>query len=412
MSKSPARVAHLIDQPAGGAAVAANRLLQGLAKNQEFHLERWSFGKNRDSLSGIECHPLEGRFPKTVLERLVRIFSKECARFLQRNRQRKALFETVAERKPDILHLHNLHASALRHDDLALLPNFVRLVWTMHDCWPVAPWAYRWKNNVGLYECQGKEKRPEKESWDTRKRFFTSRNGLFLVSPSRWLEYEALSSIGEGIPIKRIPYGVSDYYAASTSKKDAKAYFGLDPSKIWLGLSAASFDFRKGADIVVAALSLLKKYDIGVVLWGKYEEIELPGHVCRFSAGYVCDEHRQAQLYSACDLFVCPSRIDNLPNTILESMACGTPVVASDCGGIPDMVTPFETGWLFEPSSPESCLKSLQEAFCSRELWNDYGARCRQKIKELFSLERQANSYSDTYKELMGYEVQTRISRR
>ncbi|MBU6182382.1 MAG: glycosyltransferase [Verrucomicrobia bacterium] len=405
------RVAHLIDQPTGGAAVAANRLVQGLAKNQEFHLERWSFGKNRDSLSGIECYPLERRFPKTVLERLVRIPSKKCARFLQRNRQRRALLSTVAERKPDILHLHNLHASALNHDDLALLPNSVRLVWTMHDCWPVAPWAYRWKNIDGTYHFQGKEKRPEKEALGARKRFFAKRNGMFLVSPSRWLRSEALISIREGIPIRRIPYGVSENCASSIPKNASKTFFGLDPAKIWIGLSASSFDCRKGADIIASALGLLNRSDIGIVLWGKYEEINLPGHVSRFFAGYVSDEHRQGQLYSACDLFVCPSRIDNLPNTVLESMACGTPVVASDCGGIPDMVTPSETGWLFQPSSPESCMESLNKAFCSREAWYDYGLRCRKKIKELFSLERQANSYSDTYKELMGHEVRTRISR-
>lgn len=400
MPKTPLRVAHLIDQPNGGAAVAANRLIQGLAKNCEVEVERWNFGKAQDLSFGVESIALEKTFPKTAIERIVRIFSKNGARVLQRNRQRKALLLAIDQRKPDILHLHNLHASAITHDDLLQIPSSARLVWTMHDCWPVAPWAYRWKDEAGIDEFQGLEKRTKIDELKARGVFFKIRNDIILASPSHWLKSEALNNI-ENLTIRNIPYGISTCYSSSESKDKAKAFWGLDPTKIWLGLSAASFDRRKGADIFLSTLSLLNRDDIGVVLWGKYAGMDFPKHISIFPAGYVCDEHLQGQLYAACDLFVCPSRIDNLPNTVLESMACGTPVVASDCGGIPDMVIPHETGWLFKPCSPTSCLKILKKAFDSKKMWNEYAARCRQKIKLEFSMERQANSYMNIYKEKM-----------
>ena len=104
------KVAHPSDMPTGGAAVAANRLVRGLAASNEVCLERWVFGKAEVPDLPVEQIALEKRCPKTFLERVVRVFSRKGAKALQNIRQRKALLTAIATRKPDILHLHNLHA--------------------------------------------------------------------------------------------------------------------------------------------------------------------------------------------------------------------------------------------------------------------------------------------------------------
>ena len=108
-----------------------------------------------------------------------------------------------------------------------------------------------------------------------------------------------------------------------------------------------------------------------------------------------------AAVYSAADLFVSPSLQDNLPNTVLESLACGTPVVGSHTGGIPDMVRPGETGWLFETGNVEALRATLQEALATRDL-TGLRTRCREVAEREYSLELQAERYKKLYEEVAG----------
>jgi glycosyltransferase involved in cell wall biosynthesis len=274
----------------------------------------------------------------------------------------------------------------------------------MHDFWSFAPWAYRWKNEEGTDEIQGSERRPKAKAAAARTSFFARRRDAILVSPSRWLALQTESINGSTARIEVIPNGVPTEIFAPTPKPQAKAALGLDPSRFWIGLSAASFDHRKGADILINALRILRRADFGIVLWGSNSDGRVPDLVKVFSAGYVQDEQRQALLYSACDLFVCPSRIDNLPNTVLESMACETPVLASNVGGIPEMVHPGQTGWLYAPNTPEACADAVKQAWQARGDWVVYGERCRDAVKAKFSLGQQAASYSGLYLEVSGLD--------
>jgi glycosyltransferase involved in cell wall biosynthesis len=397
---SKIKVAHLSDMPFGGAAVAAQRLVQGLTETDAIEVEHWVFGNDENSRLSANQAALEKDFPKTALERVVRVFARSGAKALQRQRQRKALLSALSTRRPDILHLHNLHATALRHEDLALIPRHVHLVWTMHDCWPFAPWAYRWKGENGTDEIQGAKEIPPSEALAARRIFFVRRENAVMVSPSSWLGLQARRFDHSNLRVEVIPNGVPTDVFVPTPKPQAKADLGLDPAKIWIGLSAASFDHRKGADILLDALAILPRNDLGIVLWGGGDNMQIPDSVGMFSAGYVRDECRQALLYSACDLFVCPSRIDNFPNTVLESMACGTPVIASDVGGIPEMVGTGETGWLYAPTTAGACASAVQEACQSRDKWSAYGKRCRELAETKFSLRRQAANYLGLYLEL------------
>jgi glycosyltransferase involved in cell wall biosynthesis len=405
------KVAHLSDMPSGGAAVAANRLVRALGRAEGVEIERWVFGKSKVAGQPKSQIALERDCPKTFSERIIRIFSRTAAKSLQRRRQREALLAAIAARKPDILHLHNLHACALRHDDLHLIPPDVRLVWTMHDCWPFAPWAYRWKNENGANEVQGAERGAEAKATAARRSFFARRRDTILVSPSRWLALQARRFDHSSLRVEVIPNGVPTDVFVPTPKPQAKAALGLDPSRIWIGLSAASFDHRKGADILIDALRILRRADLGLVLWGSNHDGRVPDFAEFFSAGYVQDEYHQALLYSACDLFVCPSRIDNLPNTVLESLACETPVLASDVGGIPEMVSTGETGWLYTPTTAGACANAVQEACQSRDEWSAYGKRCRELAETKFSLRRQASRYLGLYLELADLD-QTSSTRR
>jgi glycosyltransferase involved in cell wall biosynthesis len=105
--------------------------------------------------------------------------------------------------------------------------------------------------------------------------------------------------------------------------------------------------------------------------------------------------------YSLADLFVIPSRQDNLPNTVLESLACGTPVVGFEVGGIPDMVRSHETGWLAQPENPRS-LRTAIEAGLSNDISSkDSDNPCRQVVESEYALNTQAKSYHDLYTQMI-----------
>ena len=107
-------------------------------------------------------------------------------------------------------------------------------------------------------------------------------------------------------------------------------------------------------------------------------------------------------MYAAADLFLCPSRADNLPNTVLEAMAAGTPVIGSDVGGIPDMVRPGETGWLHENDNADSLAQKIREALSQRDRWPTLQRRAREVAVAEFDVEVSARKYRRLYEELIG----------
>ena len=116
--------------------------------------------------------------------------------------------------------------------------------------------------------------------------------------------------------------------------------------------------------------------------------------------GPVKNQSILCELYSACDFFICPSRADNLPNAVLESLACGTPVIGSNIGGISDMIRPNENGWLFQPDNPENCAFEITKAFQMETHLPRFRENCRRIAEREFSFPLQAQRYADLFCEL------------
>ena len=120
-------------------------------------------------------------------------------------------------------------------------------------------------------------------------------------------------------------------------------------------------DKHKGADLLVEALGIFGQSDAAeLVVFGNRAAGDLPDFKFKTTfLGTIVEEEKLAICYAAADVFVTPSIEDNLPNTVLESLACGTPVVAFTTGGIPDMVIHQHNGYLAQGASPEELAKGL-----------------------------------------------------
>jgi glycosyltransferase involved in cell wall biosynthesis len=105
--------------------------------------------------------------------------------------------------------------------------------------------------------------------------------------------------------------------------------------------------------------------------------------------------------YRAADIYLQASRADTFPNVVLESLACGTPVIGTRVGGIPEQILDHQTGYLVEPgdwlSMAELTIKLIQD----KDLRTRMGKLAAEDAQKRFQLDRMINSYIDWYYELL-----------
>jgi glycosyltransferase involved in cell wall biosynthesis len=391
-------IALLSDQIEGGAAIAANRLASGLAQLGQ-RVERWVCNYHSGPGAPAAQTMLETSRKAPWPERLIKNFSRPIARALRRRRHERLLLDQISRRAPALLHLHNLHASGLTHESLLGLPRDLPLVWTLHDCFPVLPQAYEWFSEQGQRESTGEDPEGTSLAVSNRTRFFNARPDTVLVAPSRWIAGIARAAAAPKVRVEVIPPGLPGTEIIPGA--EARWQLGLPADRPLLGFAAAKFDRRKGGDRLAAMLRQPKVPPCEVVVWGDDVKWEWASGITWHRFGLISQPRRLAQLYCACDLFICPSRIDNLPNTVLESLACGTPVLAAAVGGIPELVRPGQTGWLVEGTSVEAGAEVLRGAFAQRAVWREYRERCRALVQKEFALETCARKHLALYQGLL-----------
>lgn len=267
---------------------------------------------------------------------------------------------------PDVIHLHLVMRGMVRIEDLIRISQ--PLVWTLHDEWPLTGGcAYdggceRYQKGCGrcplLHSTRSNDltrkifKRKQR-AWDPL--------SLTAVAPSRWMHAKIQASpIFHGHPSQVIPNPVDLTVYRPFPKRVACGLLGLNPDVRYilfgaLGVGEWEKPTRKGGDLLAQAMQQLAaqadaRSNVELLILGASQpehpyDFGMPAHYC----GRLHDDLTLALHYSVAELFAAPSREDNLPNTVVESLACDTPVVAFNIGGMPDMVTHRETGWLAAP---------------------------------------------------------------
>lgn len=251
--------------------------------------------------------------------------------------------------KPDVLHLHNLHAGYIH---LPMLFNYARktniqVIWTLHDCWAfTGKCAYftiancdKWQH--GCHECPQLNTYPvcyidrTKGFWKKKKRMLTRLKKLTLVTPSQWLaDLTKKSFLGEW-PIKVINNGI-DLSVFKPTQSEFKTKYSCEDKFVILGV-AFGWGTRKGLDVFLELSKVLDdRYQI--VLVGTDENIkdQLPSNVIAIHR--TANQQELAEIYSAADLFINPTREENYPTVNMEALACGTPVLTFRTGGSPEII--------------------------------------------------------------------------
>ena len=257
---------------------------------------------------------------------------------------------TLDRIRPDILHFHNLHSSYINLPMLFgyVKKNHIKVVWTLHDCWSfTGHCAYftlsgceKWETGCG--SCPALSAYPaakmdrSAKMWKRKKEWFSGVGDLTIVTPSEWLAGLVDRSFLSDYPIKVINNGI-DLSVFKPTGSDFREAHGIAEDEFLLLGVAFLWSRRKGLDAFeYLSEHLDSRYRIVLVGTDDCIDAHLPERV--ISIHRTQNQQELAQIYTAADLFVNPTREDNYPTVNLEALACGTPVVTFDTGGSAEII--------------------------------------------------------------------------
>ncbi len=315
---------------------------------------------------------------------------------------------------PDIIHLHWICRGFM---DVPSLASFQKpVVWTLHDSWAFTGGCHVPGDCLNYKErCGHCPQLGSRHAWDLSRWTWNRKNKcwqdvlLTIVTPSRWLgDCARNSSLFRERRIELIPNGIDLSQYRPVEKQQARALLGYPQNRKLVLFSAmnATYDKNKGFHYIEAALRQLA--DEG---WDDRMELMVVGQSApsipvdtvlpnRF-LGVLRDEISMRLVYSAADVTVMASAQENLPNSIMESLACGTPVVAFNVGGIPHLVEHQANGYLAQPFSIDDLSDGLSFVLSDEDRWCRLSDRARSKIESEFNAGKIARQYMTLYEQLL-----------
>jgi glycosyltransferase involved in cell wall biosynthesis len=405
----------------GGAARAAQRLHAGLMKAgqdaQLLVMRRSGSGRN------VRQHqPAEGFLARKLTFWRNRIASRQFHRYDLTRPPGYELFTSargvdgyslLEDALPaDVI---NLHWAAMYLDYGTFLPAAARRVpiaWTLHDMNPMTGGCHydhecgRFQTGCGSCPQLGSSDDTDLSAriWRGKKKVFDALpdHALHFVTLNSWMDSEvARSPLLGRFPRSLIPNGLDmDIFTPHDRNEVRRSLDISTDAKIVLFVSDSINDRRKGLAYLHEALRALSHVKgICLVSIGEGSPPPVEG-VAHRSMGRIEDEVALARVYCAADIFVIPSLQDNLPNTVLEAMACGVPVAGFDVGGIPAMVRPGETGLLAPVRDVDALRVAIATLLENDELRRAMAARCRRVAVKEFSLECQSSAYTRLFESM------------
>ena len=397
----------------GGAAVAANRLMIAL-NNHGVKAKMLVRDKESDSLTvvGLPKSPmLRWHF---LWERLVVFF--RCHFSL------KHLFEidlanTGSDitklrefQEADIIHLHWINQGMLSLKGIRkILQSGKPVVWTMHDIWPATAVCHltldcrQFVNKCSRCRLLPTGSTLADQIWK-KKQWMLADKSVYYVACSRWLESEAkASALLKGHKVTSIPNPIDTHIYNRCNKQEARQRLGLPADKrLILFVSQRVTNRNKGMDYLVEACRQLDVPNAGLVILGGHAE-DITTQLPTFPLGYVNDEHRIIDVYNAADVFVLPSLSENLPNTIMEAMACGVPCVAFRVGGIPEEIDHRQNGYVAEYRNAEDLARGIRWILTEAD-YDELSKNAVHKVAQNYSQQSVALKYLDVYQQAMAFK--------
>jgi glycosyltransferase involved in cell wall biosynthesis len=322
------------------------------------------------------------------------------------------------EKFPDVIHCHNLHGD---YFDLRVLPWLSRqapVFLTLHDAWLLSGHCAhsfdceRWKKGCG--KCPDLTTYPAilqdttACNWQLKKKIF-SKSRFYVAVPSQWLMDKVKQSMLEPsvVEAKIIPNGVDLSIFHPAQKRKAREILSIPEETRMLLFAADGIrqniykDYKTLQTAVEIVAEQLPGNKILFMALGENAHVEQIGKAEVHFIPYQQEPWKVACYYHAADIYLHGAHIDTFPNTVLEALSCGTPVVATAVGGIPEQIDNGNTGFLTPPGNPDVMADRIKELLENVELRQLMGQNAAEDAVRRFDIKRMAREYLDWYQEIL-----------
>lgn len=375
------------------------------------------FEVNLDTSSGYSTHP-----SNKLSSRHIKIggFVNKCAHMLLAKLTgyngcfslyaTLRLIKKIKKEQYDIIHIHNIHGWYLNIPQMFkfIKKQNIKVIWTLHDCWAFTGHCphftmakcEKWKD--GCHHCPQYRDYPKSQfdnskfMYRKKKKWFTGVDNMTIVTPSNWLADLVKQSFLKNYPVKVINNGI-DLSVFKPTQSNFRARYNIPNEKnILLGVS---FDWgvKKGLDVFIELSKRLERDKYQIVLVGTNDDVDkqLPDSI--ISIHRTQNQKELAEIYTAADLFVNPTREENYPTVNMESIACGTPVLTFRTGGSAEILD--ETcGSVVDCEDIDAMEKEIVR-ICD---WKPYGMEACLERAQSFDMNQRFQDYVSLYDTVVG----------
>lgn len=314
--------------------------------------------------------------------------------------------ESELYKEADIINLHWV-ANFLDYKSF-FEKNTKPVVWTLHDMNPFSGGEHYLEEYLGIDEFgfpikrekSKEELRFAKDNSEMKMQILSKVDNLTIVAPSEWLAKEARkSNVFKEKPVICIPNGLNSEIFTPRDKDYSRELLNIPKGKkVILFVADSLSKNRKGFVFLKRAFEQLPNPNLVLCAIGnKNNNVESSDNILEL--GLVYDERLMSVVYSAADVFVIPSLMDNLPNTVLESLMCGTPVIGFPVGGIPDMIQDGINGFVTEEISVKSLVKTINKFLNNSSCFNE--TEIRENALNKYNQKLQSEKYINLFGKIL-----------
>jgi len=327
----------------------------------------------------------------------------------------RRLIQLIRKWKPDVIHFHNIHGYYLNLCIAKAVGQMgIPAVWTLHDAWPLSGRCgyfldcKRWKMCCG--KCPYPREYPKTYfdssawMWPRKRKLLGEVWKPVIVTPSKWLAALVTEACNGRFRVEVIPNGIATRVFRPVDRLQARGELGLPGDrKIVLFAAAKPSEKRKGIMYFFEALKYVQVDNwMALAVGGAVDFAKwVPQGVEVRQLGYVKEAEVMAKVYSTADLYCITSLADNFPTTVLESMACGTPVVGFAVGGIPEQVKE-ECGRLVAPGDEKALGQAITDLLIDDTKRKKMGELCRKRAEREYKLQLFIRRHLAIYRQLVG----------
>lgn len=369
----------------GGAAIAAGRISSSLKQNN-IEVQRIS-SDSRESNATLFL----GRKTQLIRDFLGLMNLSSLATGFVRKETIRQFNLLIQRHAPDCIIIHNIHGVGWPIELVAIAANHAPTTWTLHDCWSFIGTYYPSHVPDASSNISNQLNNFWKGTILNRKKCYP----FSAVSPSRWMHDQAQETFWKDYSVEAIHNPIPDSYFKERDRRSCKRLLGLNEDRpVVLCIAGNLNEERKGGNILKEIIMSTQKERVRFLIIGDGNQFKSAENEQIKSLGFVKDEITLQIAYSASDLLLHTAPIDNLPNTVAESMSCGTPVLAFETGGLPEMVIPERSGWLVKKIETGSMINDLKSILLSHD-YKTLRETCRETAKALFDQSKIAQRYED-----------------